>query len=196
MSTSATLPKTIAAVRIATSIFFILFGEYKLAGPAFAHGGFQEYLHGYIDSTARQFLPPGSGQPGLPARRVSRIHRWCSRNVYRTVTFARDLGPSSLNPRCTVHAQPDPSHLVGPRPRRPHLALFRKRTRPPPPAPPLHNLLRVRRRPALGTRRPPPQVATPRKKPTLGGASRGCFGKGPDFSRAAKSPRMCPRFSA
>ena len=58
MSTSGHLPKTIAAVRIATSIFFILFGEYKLAGPAFAHGGFQEYLHGYIQSTAVSFYRP------------------------------------------------------------------------------------------------------------------------------------------
>jgi len=58
MSTSASLPKTIAAVRIATSIFFILFGEYKLAGPAFAHGGFQEYLRGYIQSSAVSFYRP------------------------------------------------------------------------------------------------------------------------------------------
>jgi uncharacterized membrane protein YphA (DoxX/SURF4 family) len=55
MSTSASLPKTIAAARIATSIFFILFGQYKLVGPAFAHGGFQEYLRGYIDSSAVGF---------------------------------------------------------------------------------------------------------------------------------------------
>jgi thiosulfate dehydrogenase [quinone] large subunit len=53
-----TLPKTIAAVRIATSIFFILFGQYKLFGPAFAHGGFQEYLRGYIQSSAVSFYRP------------------------------------------------------------------------------------------------------------------------------------------
>jgi uncharacterized membrane protein YphA (DoxX/SURF4 family) len=58
MSTPASLPKTIAAVRIATSIFFILFGQYKLVGPAFAHGGFQEYLRGYIDSSAVGFYRP------------------------------------------------------------------------------------------------------------------------------------------
>jgi uncharacterized membrane protein YphA (DoxX/SURF4 family) len=58
MSRSASLPKAIAAVRIATSIFFILFGQYKLVGPAFAHGGFQEYLRGYLDSSAVGFYRP------------------------------------------------------------------------------------------------------------------------------------------
>ena len=58
----ATLPsataKTIAGVRIATSILFLLFGEYKLAGPGFAHGGFQGYLHDYISSSAVSFYRP------------------------------------------------------------------------------------------------------------------------------------------
>jgi uncharacterized membrane protein YphA (DoxX/SURF4 family) len=58
MSTSAALPKTIAAVRIATSVFFLLFGEYKLAGPGFAHGGFQNYLHDYINNTSVNFYRP------------------------------------------------------------------------------------------------------------------------------------------
>jgi uncharacterized membrane protein YphA (DoxX/SURF4 family) len=47
--------KTIAVVRIATSVFFLLFGEYKIAGPAFAHGGFQGYLHDFIENTAVSF---------------------------------------------------------------------------------------------------------------------------------------------
>jgi uncharacterized membrane protein YphA (DoxX/SURF4 family) len=50
--------KTIAAVRIVTSIFFLLFGEYKLAGPGFAHGGFQGYLHDYIATTSAGFYRP------------------------------------------------------------------------------------------------------------------------------------------
>jgi uncharacterized membrane protein YphA (DoxX/SURF4 family) len=45
-------------VRIATSIFFLLFGEYKVAGPGFAHGGFQTYLHDYSASTAVSFYRP------------------------------------------------------------------------------------------------------------------------------------------
>jgi imidazolonepropionase-like amidohydrolase len=48
MANSLSAEKAIAGVRIATSVFFLLFGEYKLAGPAFAYGGFQYYLHDYI----------------------------------------------------------------------------------------------------------------------------------------------------
>jgi thiosulfate dehydrogenase (quinone) large subunit len=50
--------KTIAGVRISTSIFFLLFGEYKLAGPGFAHGGFQGYLHDYISTSSVSFYRP------------------------------------------------------------------------------------------------------------------------------------------
>src|SRR6266699_3979895 len=50
--------KTIAGVRIATSVFFLLFGEYKVAGPGFAHGGFQTYLRDYIATSAVSFYRP------------------------------------------------------------------------------------------------------------------------------------------
>ena len=50
--------KTIAGVRMATSLFFLLFGEYKLAGPGFAHGGFQGYLRDYIGTAAVSFYRP------------------------------------------------------------------------------------------------------------------------------------------
>ena len=50
--------KTIAVVRIATSLFFLFFGEYKVAGPSFAHGGFQTYLQSYIDGAAVSFYRP------------------------------------------------------------------------------------------------------------------------------------------
>jgi uncharacterized membrane protein YphA (DoxX/SURF4 family) len=52
MANSSGLPKTLAVVRIATSVFFLLFGEYKVAGPEFAHGGFQSYLQDYISNSA------------------------------------------------------------------------------------------------------------------------------------------------
>jgi thiosulfate dehydrogenase (quinone) large subunit len=52
------LSKTIAGVRIATSVFFLLFGEYKVAGPGFAHGGFQNYLNDYIANSAVSFYRP------------------------------------------------------------------------------------------------------------------------------------------
>lgn len=45
-------------MRIAASVFFLLFGEYKLAGPAFAHGGFQTYLQEYIATDAVSFYRP------------------------------------------------------------------------------------------------------------------------------------------
>src|SRR5882724_2841517 len=52
------LAKTIATVRMATSVFFLLFGEYKVVGPGFAHGGFQEYLHDYIANSVTSFYRP------------------------------------------------------------------------------------------------------------------------------------------
>jgi uncharacterized membrane protein YphA (DoxX/SURF4 family) len=52
------MPKTIAGVRMATSVFFLLFGEYKVAGPGFAHGGFQTYLQDYIAHSAVSFYRP------------------------------------------------------------------------------------------------------------------------------------------
>jgi thiosulfate dehydrogenase (quinone) large subunit len=50
--------RTMAGVRMATSLFFLFFGEYKLAGPGFAHGGFQGYLHDYIATSAVSFYRP------------------------------------------------------------------------------------------------------------------------------------------
>lgn len=50
--------RTIAVARIATSLFFLFFGEYKVASPGFAHGGFQTYLQGYIDAGAVSFYRP------------------------------------------------------------------------------------------------------------------------------------------
>jgi uncharacterized membrane protein YphA (DoxX/SURF4 family) len=58
MATSSALFRTIAGVRIATSVFFLLFGEYKVAGPGFAHGVFQNYLHDYITTGAVSFYRP------------------------------------------------------------------------------------------------------------------------------------------
>jgi len=44
--------KTIAVVRIATGIIFLLFGEYKIAGPEWAHGGFQGWINGFLKDGA------------------------------------------------------------------------------------------------------------------------------------------------
>ena len=50
--------KTIAITRMATGFLFLLFGEYKVAGPAFAHGDFQKYLADYIQTEAVSFYRP------------------------------------------------------------------------------------------------------------------------------------------
>ena len=53
--------KTIAATRIVTGIFFLLFGEYKVAGPAWAYGGFEKWIRGYVDGN----MPFGFYKPVL-----------------------------------------------------------------------------------------------------------------------------------
>jgi len=60
------LSKTIALTRISTSTFFILFGQYKLFGTGFAHGGFQQYLEGYIQGGAVEFYRPMLASIVLP----------------------------------------------------------------------------------------------------------------------------------
>ena len=66
LNTSNALPKTIAAVRMATSVFFLLFGQYKIFNPGFAHGGFQEYLQGFIQNGAVSVYQPVLSDLVLP----------------------------------------------------------------------------------------------------------------------------------
>ncbi len=40
--------RTLAVTRIATGIIFLFFGEYKIAGPAFAHGGFEGWIRMFL----------------------------------------------------------------------------------------------------------------------------------------------------
>jgi len=58
MPAESSAQKTIAITRIATGTLFLLFGEYKIASPAFAHGDFQKYLAGYIQTEAVSFYRP------------------------------------------------------------------------------------------------------------------------------------------
>ena len=58
MATTSPPSRTIAATRILASVFFLLFGEYKIAGPGFARGGFQSYLQDYIANGAVSFYRP------------------------------------------------------------------------------------------------------------------------------------------
>jgi hypothetical protein len=66
MPNPSALLRTIAAVRIATSVFFLLFGEYKVAGRGFARGGFQTYLEDYIANSAVSFYRPVLSRLILP----------------------------------------------------------------------------------------------------------------------------------
>jgi len=60
------LSKALVIARIGTGIFFVLFGEYKVFGSAFAHTGFKHYLEGYIQQTAVSFYRPVLSHVVLP----------------------------------------------------------------------------------------------------------------------------------
>jgi thiosulfate dehydrogenase (quinone) large subunit len=63
---SAALSSILVIVRIVTGAFFLLFGEYKVFGRAFAHAGFAHYLEGYIQQTAVGFYRPVLSHIVLP----------------------------------------------------------------------------------------------------------------------------------
>lgn len=42
--------KAIAVVRVATGVIFLFFAEYKLVSPAFAYGGFEGWIHQFVDN--------------------------------------------------------------------------------------------------------------------------------------------------
>ena len=63
---SPAVPKTLAVVRMATAIFFLLFGQYKVFGSGFTHGGFQQYLQGFAQGSAVSFYQPFLGDLVLP----------------------------------------------------------------------------------------------------------------------------------
>ncbi|MFI5175398.1 MAG: DoxX family protein [Terriglobia bacterium] len=50
--------KTLVLCRVILGSFFLLFGQYKVATPAFAHGGLQNYLHSFISDSAYPFFKP------------------------------------------------------------------------------------------------------------------------------------------
>lgn len=50
--------KTLALCRVILGVMFLLFAQYKLASPAFAHGGIQKYLQEFIDHSAYPFFKP------------------------------------------------------------------------------------------------------------------------------------------
>jgi thiosulfate dehydrogenase (quinone) large subunit len=42
--------RAIAVVRVATGIIFLFFGEYKIVGPSWAHGGFFGWIQGFVNN--------------------------------------------------------------------------------------------------------------------------------------------------
>jgi uncharacterized membrane protein YphA (DoxX/SURF4 family) len=63
---TVSLPKTLAVVRIATSIFFLLFGQYKLFGTSFVNGGFKQYLQDFSQNGAVSWFQAFLGDLILP----------------------------------------------------------------------------------------------------------------------------------
>lgn len=53
--------KAIAVVRMTTGAIFFLFAEYKLAGPEWAHGGFEGWIYQFVDGG----MPVGWFRPVL-----------------------------------------------------------------------------------------------------------------------------------
>ena len=47
-----------AVARIVVGIMFLFFAQYKLFGRGFAHGGYEHYVSGWLDSTAVSFYKP------------------------------------------------------------------------------------------------------------------------------------------
>ncbi|MDD5541735.1 MAG: DoxX family membrane protein [Acidobacteriia bacterium] len=50
--------RTLALCRVILGIIFLLFGEYKVVTPQFAHGGMQGWVQGFIDHSAYPFFKP------------------------------------------------------------------------------------------------------------------------------------------
>lgn len=50
--------RALAALRIAVGALFLIFGEYKVAGPGFVHGGFEGWIHRFLVEGAYPFMAP------------------------------------------------------------------------------------------------------------------------------------------
>ena len=113
MELSSASSRTIAGVRIATSVFFLLFGEYKVAGPAFAHGGFQNYLHEYISSSAVSFYRPVLSGLVLPHAVFFGYAVGLLELLVGISLLNRVLGAARFRPGHSVSGESDSRELVG-----------------------------------------------------------------------------------
>ncbi|HEX4381506.1 MAG TPA: DoxX family protein [Myxococcales bacterium] len=50
--------RALAVLRIFVGALFLIFGEYKVAGPAFIHGGFRGWIERFISDGAYPFMLP------------------------------------------------------------------------------------------------------------------------------------------
>jgi uncharacterized membrane protein YphA (DoxX/SURF4 family) len=50
--------RAIAFCRVVLGVFFLFFGQYKVATPQFAHGGMQVWVQGFIDHSTYPFFKP------------------------------------------------------------------------------------------------------------------------------------------
>jgi hypothetical protein len=116
-------------VRAATGVLFLLFGEYKVAGPGFAHGGFQQYLQAYIGGDAVAFYRPFRAHVVLPYAvffgSVVGVLELC---IGVSLVLGM-VGASGVDCGCFFYAQPGAGDVVGTRARCRPLALLRRGTR-------------------------------------------------------------------
>ena len=59
--------RALAGLRIAVGIIFVVFGEYKVAGPGFIRGGFEGWIHRFLsDGSAYPWIVPVLREVVLP----------------------------------------------------------------------------------------------------------------------------------
>jgi len=130
MPNSSALLRTIAVVGDATSVFWLLFGEHKLAGPGFAHRGFPTHLRDYIANRAVSFYRPVLAGLMLPH---AIVFRWVVGVVELRVGISFFVG-LFVRPACILgillFAEYAAGQSLGTGPRGSGLALFRCRARP------------------------------------------------------------------
>ena len=127
MPNSSTLPRTIAVVRVAASVFFPLLGEYRVTGLSFARGGFQPCLQDYIANACRAFPSSCRGRADSSPRHLFRMPRRGGRTPGRNFSFRRAVRTPRLHSRHSPFAEDAAGHLPGTGPRSSGLALFRRR---------------------------------------------------------------------
>ena len=126
MPNSSALLRTIAVVGVATCVFWPRFGEYKVAGPGFAHGGFPTCLRDYI---AVSFYRPALAGLIFPHAIVFGCVVGVVELLLGISLFVGLLVRPACIPGILFFAECAAGQLVGTGPRSSGLALFRCRAR-------------------------------------------------------------------